>query len=490
MFSLEIQFKDGISPPETIFVRRAVAIIGSGDYAHVVIEGANSSLVEIEVARGLGRKFSCHSLDSLSDKSKGSVLVQEENYVDCAMLDLGDVSAYVTPLDVDLRILPDEPPEQASLRVLRRALTKNSPTFPAIALIDGPPLFFSFSEDLPLVIGRSRRCGFRIDASDVSAEHVRIGYDNEGYWLEDLGSTNGTFVNGDRVVARRILKTGDSIVIGADHKLALLTSQKDFTRLTQQNVERRSSTTARFYPCILSTSEFVRPSRFVFFRSDKISIGRDPANDIWVGAPHISRKHSELSIDERGRFIIVDHSSNGTFLNGVELPKEVAYELPSDLPVINFGTGIKLGICKNDEEERRFLSEFAGSSVQESEQVGAFVDQEQGKATDTGVQEEVEKQDVVLGQELPGVFHEFTKNQLNISAANSSEVASELGGNDHPNVALQENYLLDPGTEFKEDEVEAQSFSQFGQFLVIGLLVVLSAIVVGLFIAVFHGQGL
>lgn len=47
----------------------------------------------------------------------------------------------------------------------------------------------------------------------VSAEHARISFEAETFWLEDLGSTSGTFVNGARV-GRVALKRGDRIVIG------------------------------------------------------------------------------------------------------------------------------------------------------------------------------------------------------------------------------------------------------------------------------------
>ena len=38
MFALEISFKDGVSQPETILMRRPQALVGASDYAHVVIE--------------------------------------------------------------------------------------------------------------------------------------------------------------------------------------------------------------------------------------------------------------------------------------------------------------------------------------------------------------------------------------------------------------------------------------------------------------------
>ena len=49
------------------------------------------------------------------------------------------------------------------------------------------------------LIGRSRRCDLRVDRGEVSAQHARLRW-QEGSWvLEDLGSRNGTYVDGHRL---------------------------------------------------------------------------------------------------------------------------------------------------------------------------------------------------------------------------------------------------------------------------------------------------
>jgi signal transduction histidine kinase len=72
-----------------------------------------------------------------------------------------------------------------------------------------------------LVIGRTRSCGLRIDRSEVSRRHAELLLDGGRYLLRDLGSRNGTFVNGDRVTERE-LAFGDRIAFGG-HDLFLFT---------------------------------------------------------------------------------------------------------------------------------------------------------------------------------------------------------------------------------------------------------------------------
>ena len=75
-----------------------------------------------------------------------------------------------------------------------------------------------------LVIGRS---GADLDVDDrgVSRRHARISRGTDGAWtLVDLGSTNGTFLNGARVRAAR-LEDGDEIRVGAATSFRFSTSQ-------------------------------------------------------------------------------------------------------------------------------------------------------------------------------------------------------------------------------------------------------------------------
>ena len=67
----------------------------------------------------------------------------------------------------------------------------------------------------PVVIGRSPGADIVIGDDFVSGKHARISPSGDGAVLEDLGSTNGTLLNGQRVTSAQMLRPGDSIDIGA-----------------------------------------------------------------------------------------------------------------------------------------------------------------------------------------------------------------------------------------------------------------------------------
>ncbi len=62
-------------------------------------------------------------------------------------------------------------------------------------------------------IGRSPECQLQLPASNVSRRHARVFHRNEEYHIEDLNSTNGTYVNGVRIV-KCVLRNNDHIKIG------------------------------------------------------------------------------------------------------------------------------------------------------------------------------------------------------------------------------------------------------------------------------------
>ena len=65
-----------------------------------------------------------------------------------------------------------------------------------------------------IIVGRSPAVDCTIDAEVVSIRHARLFYTKNQWWVEDLKSTNGTYLNGEDVVVPTILKTGDILSFG------------------------------------------------------------------------------------------------------------------------------------------------------------------------------------------------------------------------------------------------------------------------------------
>jgi pSer/pThr/pTyr-binding forkhead associated (FHA) protein len=66
-------------------------------------------------------------------------------------------------------------------------------------------------------VGRSGEAGIYLGDVTVSRMHARFVVDDAGLWVEDLGSTNGTYVNMERSDERRPLQPGDEVIIGKFH---------------------------------------------------------------------------------------------------------------------------------------------------------------------------------------------------------------------------------------------------------------------------------
>jgi DNA-binding winged helix-turn-helix (wHTH) protein len=65
-----------------------------------------------------------------------------------------------------------------------------------------------------LIIGRARDAGIRIDAGGVSRHHARIIVSDGAARVEDLGSKNGTFVDGKPVIGSQLLANGNEVRVG------------------------------------------------------------------------------------------------------------------------------------------------------------------------------------------------------------------------------------------------------------------------------------
>ena len=70
------------------------------------------------------------------------------------------------------------------------------------------------SREIVRCSGRSRECDIRLADANVSRRHAEVRREEGAYWIVDLGSTNGTELNGRRIERER-LSDGDRITLGS-----------------------------------------------------------------------------------------------------------------------------------------------------------------------------------------------------------------------------------------------------------------------------------
>src|SRR6185369_16448921 len=85
-----------------------------------------------------------------------------------------------------------------------------------LTVIQGPDKgrTFSLTTELPQLIGRSSEA-LPIGDTTVSRRHAELTPDNKAWYIRDLSSQNGTWVNGVRISGRQLLKPGDQVRVGS-----------------------------------------------------------------------------------------------------------------------------------------------------------------------------------------------------------------------------------------------------------------------------------
>ena len=163
-----------------------------------------------------------------------------------------------------------------------------------------------------LTIGRHPTNDIVVPIPTVSAEHALIeAQDADGrraHRVVDRGSLNGTFVNGRRV-STLVLRDGDIIRIGD--------ALGNWVGLTYQAGR---------------TGESVSLGQFDLGQAATLTIGRDPASDLPLDSPIVSRRHARVERAGDGHQLIDLGSTNGTHLNGRRISPNVAAALrPGDV---------------------------------------------------------------------------------------------------------------------------------------------------------------
>ena len=172
-----------------------------------------------------------------------------------------------------------------------------------------------------VVLGRDNQADIVLKdpSGKLSRRHARIRLHDGVPVLEDLGSTNGTFLNGERITEPRPLSAGDRIQIG-ESTLEFAPTPEPATVPQPQATRVRGVVPVTFAPAgadgELRILNGPGAGAEVPVRGGSATIGREPECDLQVLDSEVSRRHAKVTI--RGGVATIEdlHSGNGTYVNG------------------------------------------------------------------------------------------------------------------------------------------------------------------------------
>jgi pSer/pThr/pTyr-binding forkhead associated (FHA) protein len=106
----------------------------------------------------------------------------------------------------------------ALIRDLRAAARESTTSLGRLVVLESPSgepeAGRSFDLDAITTLGRDVNNAIVVDDPFASADHAVLTYRGRGWYVEDLGSTNGTYLNGRAVVAPAPIRYGDEVSVG------------------------------------------------------------------------------------------------------------------------------------------------------------------------------------------------------------------------------------------------------------------------------------
>jgi predicted component of type VI protein secretion system len=103
-----------------------------------------------------------------------------------------------------------------------------------------PGTAFDLTKEVTLV-GRDVTNDITVGDSELSRQHARLTRTPGGYVVEDLGSTNGSTVNGERLVAPRVLSPGDLLGMGQNVTLSFEATSPEAARTVMAGAVRHGA---------------------------------------------------------------------------------------------------------------------------------------------------------------------------------------------------------------------------------------------------------
>lgn len=195
-----------------------------------------------------------------------------------------------------------------------------------------------------ITIGRGNKNSIVIRDNEVSRDHCRLVRLSGHYEVHDLNSSNGTFVNGQRVVSGWLLQPGALIELGDSITLEYELPASNDTVHPPIALPVAVETATHHHSLLIIQGP--NSGDLISLTGATLTLGRDPTCDIVISDPEVSRYHLRLNASPSGYVIEDLGSTNGTFINNVALSE--AYNLQAN-DAIRLGTMVQLQYFMREE---------------------------------------------------------------------------------------------------------------------------------------------
>ena len=236
-------------------------IVGSGDDVQVHLSDPSVSRRHLAVARTADPRML-----SIRDMGSSNGTYFRSSRIESALVSLDDV-VQLGRMPVPVRSLL--PRTQATSATAGRALT----------------------------VGRDQG-DIRVDLAVVSGRHAEVRIGIKGFEVRDVGSSNGTYVDGERITGWTWVPPGGRLQLGS-------------YRVPQPQLDR--------WQAQLAAPADARTSVVEVSLTGTLTLGRDPASTIVIDHPAISWNHARVEVNGDITTIVDLHSSNGVFVNGEKI---------------------------------------------------------------------------------------------------------------------------------------------------------------------------
>ena len=209
-----------------------------------------------------------------------------------------------------------------------------------------------------LVIGRDAGCDVVVPRNEVSRRHAELAPTEDGYVVRDT-SSNGVYVNGERIQGSHRLARADVIRVGGEefrfYADVLHPTPPSASETTKEGVVLRSDSPAPSLADTLFNQRLVPtpqeplavlevlnegPSKGVRYtiRTPLAQVGRGANNDVRLSDESVSEVHAKLQQQDDGWYVVDMNSTNGTYVGGSRVSGQRRLD---GAPDVRFG-GVKL----------------------------------------------------------------------------------------------------------------------------------------------------